>query len=60
MIKYILTWAGLMCIFYLLMAFTLWQFNPAMWRDIDRGFLAVMGSFLSGAITALYYDNLKD
>jgi uncharacterized membrane protein (DUF485 family) len=54
--KIILTWAGIMCICYLLIAFTLWQFNPAMWEKVERGLLSVIGTLFSGVLTGVYYD----
>ncbi len=59
MIKYIATWSGLMFIFYLLVSFSLWQFNPALWRIVDRTILSVFGTLFSLALTALHYDTSK-
>lgn len=54
--KFILTWACLMSICYLLIAFALWEFNPAMWEKVERGLFSVVGTLFSGVLTGIYYD----
>jgi uncharacterized membrane protein (DUF485 family) len=54
--KIILTWAGIMCIFYLLIAFALWEINPAMWEKVERGLFSAIGTLFSGVLTGIYYD----
>lgn len=49
----------MMFIFYLLGSFVSWQLNPRFWSEEGRFVFAIIGTILSGMISAFVYEENK-
>ena len=55
----ILIYLMIMFLFYLLGSFVSWQLNPRLWSEEGRFVFAIIGTILSGMISAFVYEENK-